>query len=246
MFDHIRVTDNMATHLVRKDGSALALLAPVKLEGSLPEFVRNIEAQEQASVKADMANAIECGQKYTNQHPDSILTAEDFHFTKMVEDAINNGSLNEAKEKLQANFLKLTKESRHDANLKKFEQDVLSSKITQTYRWMCLVDTLCGDKHVASVQDGRWTKNLRTYFENGQVIHRINEFSMAHGGKLQGDSVRLVVTPLTEQAYAFFVDTYAQYRTTQVCGPAGTGKTETIKDLAKILGQQCVVINCSD
>ena len=61
-----------------------------------------------------------------------------------------------------------------------------------------------------------------------------------------GSLTRLVVTPLTEKCYLTIITALHNKLGANPHGPAGTGKTESIKDLAKILGKYCIVYNCSE
>merc|ERR1712226_575793 len=60
------------------------------------------------------------------------------------------------------------------------------------------------------------------------------------------DFTRLVVTPLTTKAYNYILNCMKNKKAGGFFGPAGTGKTETVKDFGKKLGRHVVVINSSD
>lgn len=109
------------------------------------------------------------------------------------------------------------------------------------YRLTALLD--CIDE-----SDFQWISQLRFYYDKDfeDIIIRQTNTEQYYGFEYLGNSGRLVITPLTDRCYITLTTAISLFRGGSPKGPAGTGKTETVKDLGKNLAYYVIVINCSE
>ncbi|VDM76187.1 unnamed protein product [Strongylus vulgaris] len=98
----------------------------------------------------------------------------------------------------------------------------------------------------SSTQCWTWQKQLRFYLVgDGVVARQVNsEFSYTY--EYQGNTSKLVHTPLTDKCYLTLTQAMFMGLGGNPYGPAGTGKTESVKALASLFGRQVLVFNCDE
>ncbi|KAM3182244.1 hypothetical protein ACTXT7_012779 [Hymenolepis weldensis] len=101
---------------------------------------------------------------------------------------------------------------------------------------------------IVAAEEFEWESQLRFYWVRSLDTMKIRQVSAEFdfGYEYFGMNGRLVITPLTDRIYLTLTQALSLCLGGAPAGPAGTGKTETIKDLAKALGQLCVVTNCGE
>ncbi|XP_063095395.1 dynein axonemal heavy chain 11 isoform X2 [Cavia porcellus] len=120
---------------------------------------------------------------------------------------------------------------------------------------ICTIDVHARDvvgklisQKVVSPQAFAWLSQLRHQWDDTQKHCFVNicDAQFQYFYEYLGNSPRLVITPLTDRCYITLTQSLHLTMSGAPAGPAGTGKTETTKDLGRALGMMVYVFNCSE
>mmetsp|Transcript_44339 Transcript_44339/g.86753 ORF Transcript_44339/g.86753 Transcript_44339/m.86753 type:complete len:4144 (+) Transcript_44339:98-12529(+) len=130
-------------------------------------------------------------------------------------------------------------------NLSSIDRKKIVALITTDVHGRDVVDKLKG---VSDINDFKWQQQLRFYWDadvDNCIVRQANG-KFGFGYEYMGVTSRLVITPLTDRCWMTITGALTLKFGAAPAGPAGTGKTESTKDLAKAMGIYCIVFNCSD
>ena len=133
----------------------------------------------------------------------------------------------------------------------KVERTRIETMVTIHVRQIEIYDEIRDEAKAHRIKDSNdfaWTKNTRCEWRNDDqhVGVNITDVTFTYSYEFLGAKERLCITPLTDRCYVTLAQALGMLYGGAPAGPAGTGKTETVKDLGRTLGIFVVVVNCSD
>eukprot|EP00931_Biecheleriopsis_adriatica_P043590 TRINITY_DN24917_c0_g1_i1.p1 TRINITY_DN24917_c0_g1~~TRINITY_DN24917_c0_g1_i1.p1 ORF type:complete len:4311 (+),score=994.91 TRINITY_DN24917_c0_g1_i1:69-13001(+) len=182
------------------------------------------------------------------KYPSQLLClSANVHFTHNVEKYMSNGQLMQLKDELQTQLLSMTSLSLDGA----LPQAKLKALILDLIHNISVLDDLLAQK-VQKTNDWSWFRQLRYYLKQGAspeqkpCMVRMLESEQSYSFEYQGNAPKLVHTPLTDKCYLTLMHGMHLGYGGNPYGPAGTGKTESVKALGACLARQVLVFNCDE
>lgn len=254
-------SDKIVDAMIAKDGEKVPLHEHFTMEGEVEAYLNRLTESMRKSLKLILSDAIEKAANWdidTPRHdwlfnyPAQICIAGCQIYwtdeTQLALEEYEGGREDAVKRNLQvcnnrlSSLIQLVL-----GELSVADRTKIISIITMDVHSRDVVDRLISQK-VEGPNAFAWQQQLRFEWEQPtlDVNVKICDFSCKYFYEWVGNTGRLVITPLTDRCYITLTMALKLYLGGAPAGPAGTGKTETTKDLARAIAIPCYVFNCSD
>ncbi|CAF4954820.1 unnamed protein product [Pieris macdunnoughi] len=216
---------------------------PVDIDCAVEIWLKNLEDEIRASLKSLTLNCISGNSSLDLfSLPTQIMClAQNIRFTEQAEKAITSRELRILKENIEKENDSYTSDFEDEAE--KFKKQAL---ILQCAYYKEVVAALI-ENNVVSTSDWVWQKQLRFYLIKGEVVARMGlaeiPYSYEYLGIQTGQFVR---TELAEECFLILTQSLHFGFIGNPFGPAGTGKTESVKALGGLVGRLVLIFNCDE
>ncbi|XP_077154625.1 cytoplasmic dynein 2 heavy chain 1 isoform X4 [Ranitomeya variabilis] len=235
------------------EGEVVPLKNKVLVSSDVEVWLSSLALQMKSTLQTLLVECVAAGKKSHGtidplRFPSQILClAEQIQFTEDVENAIRGYNLHEVEIELTAKLEHYTgiddPSGEADAEILELK---LKALILDVIHNIDVVKQLI-QAQTHSVDDWAWKKQLRFYMKPDKTCSvEMVDAQIDYTYEYQGNAPKLVYTPLTDKCYLTLTQAIKMGLGGNPYGPAGTGKTESVKALGGLLGRQVLVFNCDE